>query len=176
MKNFVYLYIGAIILSACTSEKKLDRELALKILKEQKTYPKIVDEEIYTADPEDAKKILDSGLESEGLLAVQRTQNSGDVGKPIVTFTEKAKPFLLPVTEDDKKSKIQRVKIAEEDIEEVTGIQLKDGDKQAVVEYKTSFKNITPFSKLSKVNFNSNETRKATFYLYDDGWRIDSSN
>ena len=68
-----------------------------------------------------------------------------DIGNPIISFTDKAKPFLLPVTDEDKKSKVQKVKIADEDLEEITGVQMLDGNKQAVVEYRTSYKHILRF-------------------------------
>lgn len=117
--------------------------------------------------------MLDAGLESEGLLTVQGTQNLGDAGKPLITFTEKGKAYLVPQTEEDKKDNIQRVKIADEAVEEVTGIQMLDGDKKAVVEYTTSYTNVTPFAKLSKRKLDGTESHKADFVLNDDGWRIE---
>jgi len=172
MRKILNLCFVAMLFTSCASEK-LDRETAQTLLLDQKAYPKILDEEIYTADPEDAKRILDSGLENEGLLIVQRTQSFMDIGKPLVSFTDKAESYLLPITAEDKKSKVQRVKVAEEVFKEVSGIQMLDGDKKAVVEYKTSYKNITPFSKLSRLKLDGENIRKANFSLYDDGWRID---
>lgn len=128
---------------------------------------------IFVSDPTYAKRMLDAGLETEGLLTVQRTQNLDDAGKPLITFTEKGNAYLVPQTEKDKKDNIQRVKIADQAIGEVTGIHMLDGDKKAVVEYTTSYKNVTPFAKLSKRKLDEKENRKADFVLYDDGWRIE---
>ncbi|SDM97982.1 hypothetical protein SAMN05421813_13142 [Daejeonella rubra] len=174
MKKIMNLFMAVVLFAACSSDK-LDRQTALKLLQDKKAYPKVLDEEIYTADPQDAKRILDSGLEKEGLLKVQRTQKLVDIGSPLISFTDKAKPYLLPVSNEDKKSKVQRVKIAEEVLEEISGIQMLDGEKRAVVEYKTSFKDITPFSPLSTLKLNEKNTRKAYFSLYDDGWRLEEN-
>ena len=168
MKSILILSIAVILLTSCESKEKLDRETALSILKEENTYPKPITEDIYIADPVDAKRLLDAGLEDEGFITVQRTQSLSEVGEPLISFTEKAEPHLLPV--DDKK--IQQVKIADEVIEEVTGIQTVDGENQAVVEYKTTFKNITPFSKLSQLDLEEENVRKVDFVLYDDRWRV----
>ena len=93
MRTILTFCLITILFTACSSEK-LDRETALKLLQDKKAYPKVLDEEIYTADPDDAKKILDSGLEKEGLLKVQRTQKLKDIGKPLISFTDKAKPYF----------------------------------------------------------------------------------
>ncbi|WP_207428928.1 hypothetical protein [Pedobacter sp. SYSU D00535] len=170
MKNILTCLLPIFIIVSCSSEK-LDREKALKLLQESHqsqsaTY------NIFVSDPMYAKRMLDAGLESEGLLTVQRTQSLGDAGKPLITFTERGKTYLVPQTEEDKKDNIQRVKIADEAIEEVTGIQMSDGDKKAVVEYTTSYKNVTPFAKLSKRKLDEKGSHKANFVLYDDGWRM----
>src|SRR5690606_13505679 len=168
MKSILTLCIAAILLTSCESKEKLDRETALSILKEENIYPKPLAEDIYIADPADAKRLLDAGFEDEGLITVQRTQSLNDVGEPLISFTEKAEPYLLPV--DDKK--IQQVKIADVVIKEVTIVRMEDGDNRAVVEYKTAFKNITPFSKLSKLDFEEENIRKVDYVLYDDGWKV----
>jgi hypothetical protein len=168
MKSILTLCIAAILLTSCESKEKLDRETALSILKEENTYPKTLTEDIYIADPVDAKRLLDAGLEDEGLITVQRTQSLNDVGEPLISFTEKAEAYLLPVNDE----KIQQVKVADEMIEKVTGIQMVDGESRAVVEYKTTFVNVTPFSKLSQLNLEEENIRKVDFVLYDDGWRM----
>jgi len=170
MKSILTLCIAAILLSSCDSKEKLDRETALAILKEENTYPKPLTEDIYIADPADAKRLLDAGLEDEGLITVQRTQSLNDVGEPLISFTEKAEEYLLPV--DDMK--IQQVKVADEVIEEVIGIQMENGEKRAVVEFKTSFANITPFAELSKLNLEEENVRRVDFELYDDAWRLEN--
>ena len=173
MKAISNLLIAALLFAACSSEKKLDRETALKLLKDKSASSQIVDDEIYRSDPEEAKKILDAGLEGEGLVIVQKTQSLDDAGKPLVTFTEKAKPYLLPLSPKEEELDVQKVKVAEEVIEEVTGVQMLDGDKKAVVEYTTTYKNVTPFSKVHQLELTGKKTHKASFALFDDGWRLE---
>lgn len=173
MKNTLNLLVALLLFASCSSND-LDREKAFKLLQENKTYPKVIDQEIYTGDPAYAKKVLEAGLEESGLVAVQRTRKIMDIGKPIVYFTDKAKPYVLPQTQEDKESAVWRVKIADEVLEEVTGIQLLEGGKNAVVEYQTAYKNITPFFKLAKYSLTGKNSRKANFSLYDDGWRIEN--
>lgn len=172
MKKIMNLCMAVVLFAACSSDK-LDRDKALQLIQEKKLYPKVISYNVFTADPVHARRMLDAGLESSGMLTVQRTQKLIDVGKPIIAFTDMAKPYLLPTSEGDRKDNIQLVKIADEELENITGVKLLDGEKHAVVEYKTSFKNITPFSPLSRLKLNGENTHKAYFSLYDDGWRLD---
>ncbi|MEJ6979428.1 hypothetical protein WG906_03145 [Pedobacter sp. P351] len=173
MKNLLNFLLAIFVFASCSSEQKLDRDQAFKILQENKMFPKVIEEEIYIADPEDAKKMLDLGLQNDGLVRVQQTQSANDVGKPLISFTEKAQPYLLPQTDEDKKNNVQRVRIREEVLEGVSGIQTIEEGKQALVQYETSFKNSTPFSKISKIHPSAKNTHEANLLLYDDGWRME---
>jgi len=171
MKTILNLCIAVALFAACSSDK-LNRDKALQLIQNSKLYPKVKSYIVFLADPVYARRMLDAGLETSGMVTVQRTQKLMDAGKPIVTFTDKAKPYLLPPSEKDLKDNIQLVKIADEQFEEITGVQLMD-EKHAVVEYRTSFKNITPFSVLSNLKLNEKNVNKAYFSLYDDGWRLE---
>lgn len=172
MKKILSLCIGALLLAACSNKEKLDRETALKLVEDSKTYPKVIGYNIFVSDPAYAKRVLDAGLEESGFVIVQRTRKLSEVGKPIISFTAKADPYLLPQSDQDKSDRIQRVKVADEAVEEVTGLQMLEGDKTAIAEVETSFKNISPFSALSKLELNKGNIRKVNFVLYDDGWRL----
>ncbi|MGX5690274.1 hypothetical protein [Arcticibacter tournemirensis] len=172
MKKIVSLLALAFLFVACGSND-LDKETALKILKEQGNNSKVIDFEIYTADPVQVRKVLDAKLEEEGLVKVQRTQKLADLGKPLISFTEKAKPYLLPVSEEDKKSKVQRVKVAEAVVANIVDVQSLEGEKRAVVKYETSFQKITPFARLYDQSFAVPDTGTANFTLYDDGWKLE---
>jgi len=77
--------------------------------------------------------------------------------------TEKGKKYI---TTDNK------VLIATDEFEKITGIVERKEFKTAEVDYTVKRINITPFG---KIIFNINEetfTRSATFTKYDDGWRI----
>jgi len=172
MKIIMNLCWFVILLTACSSNE-LDRAKALQLIREKKIYPKIITYEVYTADPIYARRAMEAGLENFGMLTVQRTQKLMDIGKPLISFTDKANPYLLNTSEEDRKSAIQLVKIADQQLEDVTGLQLLEDEKHAVVEYQTSYKNITPFSVLSTLKLNQKESHKAYFSLYDDGWRLE---
>lgn len=173
MKNILNLCIAALLLVSCSNNEKLNQETAFNLIENSKTYPKVISYNIFISDPAFAKRVLDAGLEESGLVLVQRTRKLGDVGQPIISFTAKADPYLLPQSNQDKSDGIQRVKIADEEVEEVTGVQMLEGDKKAIAEVKTSFKNISPFSALSKLELTKGNTRKVNFVLYDNGWRVD---
>jgi len=65
------------------------------------------------------------------------------------------------------------VKLADEDLQEVSTIKTNQPANKAVVEYTTTYKNITPFSSLTATNFNKNATHKAYFSLNGDGWKLE---
>jgi hypothetical protein len=169
MKKVLTILISSIlILASCSSKETLDPETALLVLMEQNIYPKSLNEDIYIGDPADARRLLDAGLEDAGLITVQRTQKLMEVGEPLISFTEKAEPYLLPGKDD----RIQQIKIADEEIDQVTRVQMVEGEGRAVVEYTTTFKNISPFSRLLKMELNEGGVHKVDFVLYDDGWKI----
>lgn len=171
MKKVLTILTSILILASCSSEEKLTKETALKILKENQIYPKTNTYSIFITAPVFAKRMIDAGLEEEGLLTVRRTQKLTEVGEPLIVFTKKAEPYLVTQTEEDKGDRVQRVKIADEVIDQVTGVQMLEGENRAVVEYNITFKNVSPFAKLSKKDLKNNEARKVDFILYDDGWR-----
>ncbi len=107
------------------------------------------------------------------MVTVQRTQKLGDAGKPLIEFTSKAQPYLMPTSEKDKTIHVQKVKLADEDIVEITGIKSTEDGKRVVVEYSTAYKNVSGFSTLTNINFKQSITRKANFALYDDGWKLE---
>ena len=172
-KLTILLSIFSLIIAGCSSKNDLSREEAFRLIQQGKNYPKTIDYDLYCGDPKYAKQVIDAGLETQGVVAVQRTQKLGEAGNPLVHFTEKAKPYLLPTSTSDQSSNIQKVKVAEEDLVEVTGINTGTSGKDAVVEYKTAYKNLTPFSVLTATNFKQQATRKANFVLYDDSWKLE---
>lgn len=90
-----------IFLTAC-SEKELTKDEAIKLLAKEKGYLRTMDFDIFTADPVYAKRLLDANLERDGYVTIQKTQQFSEIGNPLIGFTEKAKPFLLPVSTEDE--------------------------------------------------------------------------
>ena len=107
MKKLTIIFLIVSLMGGCTSKKELSKEEASKIIKQDNQYPRVIDYEIYCSDPVYATKIIDAGLEEQGLVTVQRNQKIKDVGKPLIEFTDKAKPYLLPTPEKDKKMDIE---------------------------------------------------------------------
>lgn len=174
MKKAFIVLISMLILASCSSQEKLNKETALKILKENQVYPKTNTYSIFITAPAFAKRMIDAGLEEEGLLTVQHTQKLTEVGEPLIIFTKKAEPYLLTQTEEDKGDRIQRVKIADEEIGQVNSVQMVEGEGRAVVEYTTTFKNISPFSKLSKLELDEGSVHKVNFVRNDTGWKMET--
>lgn len=137
--------VGLVIffLTAC-NQLALEKEQAMAVIRTSKEYPKVYEYEVNVTDPSSAQKLLDAGLEDEGMVIVDRTQKLKDIGQPIVHFTDKAKPYLIRI--DAQYDNIQVVKVADMDLGEVTGIQVQDNNKSAIVAYTVIYKNISPFA------------------------------
>lgn len=165
MKNLFAIASAFLLFVACTSTD-LDKDVALKILQEQKGYPKTIDAEIYIADPVSAKRLIDAGLEKEGYVKIAHTQKLMDVGKPMVSFTEKAKPYLIPQTEEDRKNNVQRVKVAEQIVDEVVNVKMEEDGNSALVEYKSLLKDKTPFYEVSRIEGNLRRIQYFEIILY----------
>ncbi len=170
-KSTIIYWLAGLLVAGCTS-KELKQEEAYQLLRESKLYPRMVDFDIYCSDPQQAQAVMAAGLEKEGLVTVNKTQKLGDVGEPLIQFTPKAKPYLLPSSPNDKALDVQKVKIAEEDLVEVTGITTEKDGKSAVVEYRTTYKNVNPFAALRKSSFQDKITRKSHFTLQNKEWQI----
>ena len=172
MKTIVILCATILLMAGC-GQPKLDKATALDLLKTENGYPRIVDYDIYCADPAHARRVLDAGLEEKGLLTVQRTQKLGDVGQPLIHFTEAAKPYFLPTPEEDQKHEVQKVKLAEEVLVDINAISNASDGKTATVEYSTQYTNLTPFNVLRSAP-KDKKTYTVRFSLTDDGhWRIE---
>lgn len=158
----------ATIMDGC-GQKELSRADAERIIREELKFPRAMDRSIFCAEPEQARIAVNSNLDEEGLLTI-----SQDLNKPMIEFTEKASPYLLPTSEEDKAMHIQKIKLADEDLVEVTGIQTSTDGKSAVVEFTTTLKNFTPLNALVTRKLKENEAiNKVSFVLYDDGWRME---
>lgn len=174
MKKLFAITIAVLSCIGC-STNELTRDKATETLKED--FPKPYEFKLYRSIPEQAKLAFDSDLEEQGLIIVERVQRAVDVGKPLIHFTDKAKPYLLKTSEEDLKRDIQIVKIADEEFGEVTGIKRDATGTVATVEYTTHLKNLTPFANLMPRKIKkTTATNTATFSLYDDGWRLTKNN
>lgn len=169
MKNLsIILVLTGLLLCGCGS-KELTKEEALVQLQKDKRYPRVIDYDIFTKDPVHAKRALDKGLETAGLVTIQKTQTLREIGNPFIFFTEKAKPFFLPAVPGQDAS-IQKVKVAEERITEITKIVTDTDNKTGIVDYTTTYSNQTPFAVLLNNSSQNLHHRTAYFTLTDQGW------
>lgn len=165
------LFVLIIIFTSCSSEK-LDKQTAMNAITREKSFPVILDYDIYCSDPEHARKIQEAGLEKEGFVTIQQTQKLIDAGKPFILFTEKAQSYLMPTAEKDKAFNIQKVKIAEEDLAKIISIKENSDTKTTVVTYTTTYKNVTPFAVLLNKDFKAPKEHTANLLMHDGSWQI----
>lgn len=170
MKKLSLFGMAIFFLTAC-NQPKLEKEQAATVIRTGKEYPKVYEYEVNVTDPASAKKLLDAGLENAGLVTINRTQKLKNVGQPVVHFTDKAKPYLLH--KDAKYDNVQVVKVADMDLEEISGIQMQDDNKSATVEYTVIYKNLTPFAELVQRDLSKPEIKRANLSLFDSGWKLD---
>jgi hypothetical protein len=106
-------------------------------------------------------------LQSKGLISIgERNDHNGECNYLYATtnLTEEGKKYL--VKESDGVHELKAYDLA---FGEVTGIQINEQLKTAEADYTLAVTNITPFgSNVSTTPI----VRKATFALYDDGWRM----
>ena len=172
MKKLLFILLSAgSILSGCGT-KELKKEEALLIINKELNYPKTIGYDIFCSDPDYAKKLLDAGLETSEMVTIQKTQKLKDIGKLIVQFTDKAKPYLLPTPDKDKVLNVQKIKIADEEVKDISIIQDGENSNTVWVEYTTVYKNVTPFSVLMKKNLDEPENHKVKFSLTEQGWML----
>lgn len=167
------LSTGLLFFIFSCNQSELSNQEAATIIRSEKGYPKVYEFEINTADPAVAKRLLDAGIETNGMVSIDRKQKLKDIGKPVIHFTEKAKPFLVENPSGAHDANIQKVKIADVDLGEVTGISIENGGKTAIVNYTVQYRNISPFSKLVKRDLSNPESQQDIFVLYDSGWKLE---
>lgn len=165
------LFTATIILTSC-SYGKLDKQTAMDAITREKSFPVILDYDIYCSDPAHARKIEKVGLEKEGLVTIQQTQKLVDAGKPLILFTSKAQAYLLPTPEKDKALNIQKVKISEENLTKIISIKEDRSSNTAIVTYMTSYKNLTPFAVLLNKDFKVPKEHTANLLMHDGSWQI----
>lgn len=171
MKNLLFtLLLAGITLSGCNHAPELSKDEALQIINKELHYPKVIDFDIFCSDPAHAKSLMNAGLVADGIVTIQKAQKLKDIGEPLVQYTVKAQPYLLPTPDKDKALDIQKVKIADEEVKDLSISQDSENKNIVWVEYTSVYKNITPFSVLMKRNLNEQVSHKVQFSLTDSGW------
>lgn len=171
-KLLFYLLIAGLTLSGCNHGLKLSKDEAFQIINKELNYPRVIDYEIFCSDPTHAKSLLNAGLEVDGMVTVQKEQKLKDIGEALIQFNEKAKPYLLTTPEKDQALDIQKVKIADQEVEDLNISQDSENKNIVWVEFTLVYKNITPFSVLMKKNLKEKVRQKVQFSLTDSGWAM----
>lgn len=164
----ILIYVSLILLG-CT-KKNLDEKTASELIIKEYQYPRAVSYDVFCGDPAHARKIIEAGLEEKGLVKVDLKKRIIDSDKPFIHFTESAKPYLMQTPEEDKKHKIQKIKIAEENFDGITNILGTSSDKLIIVEY-TITRKLNAFAPLWP-DLQNKKKSKAYFVLSDKGWKL----
>lgn len=171
MKKLSYILTVVILTMAACKTTNLDAKMAEELIIREYQYPRVLDYDIYCSDSQHARKILQSGLEEKGLVTVLRTQKLKDIGEPLIHFTDAAKSYFLPTPEEDKRSNVQKVKIADQEFGKIIDIKIWNSGKIAIVDYST-VRNNTIFGSLLWKDSSRIKQHKAYFILTQNGWQI----
>lgn len=112
------------------------------------------------------------------LISLKRIPHTTDLKRPFggVMYTNKWTTIKVELTDEGRKYLVKGdkekyiVKINDIVFGEVTGIQTHKELNMAEVEFTLKRVNPTPFNNASKQQF---ITQKASFSLFDDGWRVE---
>ena len=158
------------MLIGCNS---LDDGTVEKMLAEEKVYPKDVEVLLFRNTEADVKRLIEAGLVKEGLVTTQLKHTLDDIGKPLIDFTEKATPYLLPTSDTLKSFDQQRIRVGVEYLLRVAKIEMNPAGNKALVDYITIVKEQTPFAVLYPGDLNVEHQRRTSFSLTDNGWEWD---
>ena len=170
MNKLPYILNAIILLMTGCQPEKLDEKLATTLIKEEYHYHKIVDHDIFCDDPAHAYTIFKSGLVEKGFVKVLQSKKFGDTTS-FVSFTAAAKPYLLPTPVTDKKYKIQRVKVADEEFGTIEAIRIISSGNKAIAEY-TTIRKKNVFAAAIKNGLKDTLTHEIYFIRTDDGWLL----
>lgn len=170
MKKLSYILATMILIITGCQPKKLDEKLVTNLILEKNHYPAIVHHDIFCGDPTHAYTIFKSGLVEKGFVKVLQSKKFGDTTS-FVSFTPAAKPYLLHTPADDKISKIQRVKVADEEFGAIKEIRMMSSGNKAIVEY-TTIRRKNVFAAAIKNGLKDTLNHEVYFIRTDDGWKL----
>lgn len=171
MRKLILLMLALTSLAAC-KKQVLNKDEVRSLLEKSGKYPIIHSHNIYTKDSEDGRKLLDAGLEKDGLVSVERNRKAGDNHAPVIEFSAIAKSFFL-APDKGQLSSVQKVKTAEEILDEITALKTNEKGDIAAASYTTKYINVTPFAKLEKNDFNAGRQYTIKLKLTSKGWELE---
>jgi hypothetical protein len=158
------------ILTGCSDLDEGDIE---QLFVDQRVYPHVLETVIFCNSDTEVARVIKTGLVRDGFVTAQLEHTPADIGKPLIYFTDKAAPYLLPTSETLKSFDEQKLKVAVEHFLGVVNIEISASGKNAVVDYMTVIKDPTPFSVLYREDISGQHPRRTFFTLKNDGWRWD---
>lgn len=193
-RKFFYFLVTAltsiILISGCS--KDLSRNKAREIIINHFKYPIPVTKELDIGSKIMANQMSPKWLESlkhDGLIDYTYHRAFGLNHVVSIFLTDKGKEYVVGDRGTrgwpNAGQKYVKVKFAEKQFVEITGVRTSGDKKEAVVEYTWKYGNLSPFSKGWKDeslfgalagggSHDENKTYKDQVYMafYDDGWRI----
>lgn len=171
-KQTFTLYILSFIVISCGSGK-LEESQVKQLLEQAKAYPLVVEHRLFCNDTETAKRVHTKGLAELGLVTANLTHTLADIGKPLISFTEKAKPYLLTTSDTLRSIDVQKVKIGEEQFHGVVRIQYTSSGDRALVTYTITVEQVTPFAVMLEKPIEGEQVRETSFTRTERGWEWD---
>lgn len=168
MKNF--LLFAIISLWGCMS-KDLTVDQARLLIEKEYNLPRVMSHDIHCGDPRDAKKLSEKKFEELGLVTIINKQTA-QKGEPLIKFTKMADPYLLPITKEDKKFQIQKVKLADQQISNIRIWNKIGGTTMA--EYTITRTNFTPFTLLVDKKTIAPEKKQVYFSRMQEQWVLEN--
>jgi len=136
-------------------------------------YPFTVEYRMFCNSEQYVREVIEKKLVEDGFVTAQLKHTKEDLGRPLIYFTDKAKPYLL-ITDDTLKSfDIQRIRVAEEVFMQVRKIEMNPSGDKAVVDYSTKIINPTPFIVLYIQDVKGEQKRRTFFTRKNDQWTWD---
>jgi len=172
MKKIVLscLLLSCLLIAGCSD---LSDSAVEKILAEEKVYPKDVEVVLFRNTETDVQRLIETGLVKEGFVTAQAKHTVDDVGKPLIHFTDKATPYLIPTSDTLKSFDEQRIRAGVEYLERVVKIEMNPSGNKALVDYITIVKDQTPFAVLYAGDLNAEHERRTSFSRTEKGWQWD---
>lgn len=169
--NFIYYSILCLfLLPGCSSLNEDDVE---GLLKKNQLYPTIVETKIFCNSDGEVSRVIDTGLVRDGFVTAQLKHTPDDIGRPLIYFTNKATPYLLPTSDTLKTFDEQKVKVADEHFLRVVNIEISASGDKAVIDYLTEMKDITPFAVLYRHELSGMHPRRTFFTKKGEDWEWD---
>lgn len=170
VKNSFYIGIIALFFCACKQPVTLDKNEAMELIREYKKYPEVYPIDINRLDPLAARTLKEKNLDGMGLLSFKESYSMQDEGKvPLVYFSDKAKPYLLPAKTGQDTTQERSVRVANIDVINIAGIEI--NGNVATVQYQRGYTNLTPFQVLVKRDLTKDiKTETINLTFTNMGW------